>query len=532
VSALLIAGTPAAVLIAPTPAAASTRQLAMFEEDMRLLSDPSGTIRTLRELGVSTVRLFVHWSWIAPHPNSRARPRHFDAADPSAYPANNWAPYDAVIEQAHRAGIQIELLVSGPAPRWATGRDAPRGALYGQWKPSASQYGQFVDALGTRYGGNYRPRASSAVLPRVSFWEIWNEANFGENLAPQATHGSRVPSSPRIYRGLLDAAWSALGRTGHGGDTVLIGSLSPRGFNGPPSPRFPEGLPGNFSTSKPLQFIRALYCVDSGYRQLRGGAAAAVGCPASASGSRRFRGQHPGLFRAHGFGIHPYPYNLPPTRADSYGRDPDVVEFSLLSRLTRTLDRLQRIYRSPARPSIYNTEYGYITDPPNRSTHYGSHFLSPAKAAAYINWAEYLSWRNPRLASYMQYLLFDPRPHQSGFATGLITSSGRVKPAYYAYRMPIFLPRTSARRGWPLEVWGCVRPAHFAALDTGRAQTAAIQLRHGAGAFQTLTTVAINQPQEYFDLRVAFPASGAVRVAWTDPFGRTIYSREVAVTVS
>ena len=73
----------------------------------------------------------------------------------------------------------------------------------------------------------------------------------------------------------------------------------------------------------------------------------------------------------------------------------------------------------------------------------------------------------------MQYLLYDPNPRKApefgGFASGLIFYGGSVrKPAYDAYRLPLFLPVTtakSARQG--LEVWGCVRPAHYARLDSG-----------------------------------------------------------------
>ena len=55
---------------------------------------------------------------------------------------------------------------------------------------------------------------------------------------------------------------------------------------------------------KPLVFMRALYCVDSRYRQLRGYAAAVRGCPTTAAGSRRFRAQNPGLFSQSGIALH------------------------------------------------------------------------------------------------------------------------------------------------------------------------------------------------------------------------------------
>ncbi len=326
----------------------------------------------------------------------------------------------------------------------------------------------------------------------------------------------------------------------------MIGNLAARGQYAKGRRGAPQGLPGSFGEAKPMQFIRTLYCVSSSYQQLRGAAAAAVGCPTTAAGSRRFRSAHPALFGASGFGAHPYPVNLPPTETTS--TDPDFTEFSELPRLAGTLDRLQHIYGSGRRFPIYNTEYGYITNPPNNSA---SHFVSPATSAQYINWAEYLSWRNRRIASAMQYLLYDPNPRRApefgGFASGLILYSGTQKPGYNAYRMPLFLPSTSARGGRSLEVWGCVRPAHFASVDTGgMPQQVQIQFRSAShGAFTALRTVTVTNARGYFDVRIAFPTSGSVRLAWSYPPNDplltpslsdpgapdTVYSRVVKVTV-
>lgn len=517
------------LLLAAGPARASSRQLALFDESGGLQSNPTGTLSALRQLGVGAVRVPLVWSSVAPNSSSARRPSGFNASDPAAYPAMAWTRYDGIVRTAKADGIDVLLLVTGGAPLWATGGDRPGGHAYSQWKPSASQYESFVQAVATRYSGHYRPCASCASLPRVSFWEVWNEPNWGPSLAPQAINGSRTSTSPSIYRDLLDAGWTALQRTGHGRDTVVVGSLSPRGTSAKPSRTFPQGLPGSFSTTKPLQFLRTLYCVDSQYRQLQGGAARAVGCPSTTAASRSFRGQHPALFSASGFGIHPYPFDLPPTQADS--TDPDFVEFSEIPRLATALDRVQRAYGSRKRLQVYNTEYGYETNPPNRS----NHFVSPATAATYINWAEYLSWRNPRIATTMQYLLYDPNPHvgQStyglgSFASGLMFYHGGPKAGYYAYRMPIFLPVTSTSRGRSLEVWGCVRPAHL----TRGTQRVQIQFSAGTkGAFRTIKTVTITNLQGYFDTRMAFPGTGAVRLSWRYPSGQTIYSRTVNVTV-
>ncbi len=151
----------------------------------------------------------------------------------------------------------------------------------------------------------------------------------------------------------------------------------------------------------------------------------------------------------------------------------------------------------------------------------------------------------------MQYLLYDPsplnEPEFGGFASGLIFYAGAQKPGYNAYRLPLFLPVTTTRRGRSLEVWGCVRPAHFASVDTrGTPQQVQIQFQRGShGAFTTLRTVTITSPRGYFDLHMTFPAGGSVRLAWSYPPSDplltpsfitpgaqdTVYSRTVKVTV-
>ena len=179
-------------------------------------------------------------------------------------------------------------------------RPGAPGNRFQSWKPSAAEFGQFVHAVGTRYSGHYTPAGASTPLPRISFWSIWNEPNYGVDLSPQAIDQSRVEVSPRLYRGLVDAAWSAFAATGHRGDTILIGETAPRGIT-------TGNSPGNFSGMVPLRFIRALYCVDTSFTPLSGTAASERGCPPDGAGSRHFAAEHPGLFQASGFADHPYP---------------------------------------------------------------------------------------------------------------------------------------------------------------------------------------------------------------------------------
>jgi hypothetical protein len=548
---LLAAGV---VVLPAAPARASSTQISILQDDPRLDVDPGATLARARVLGAQAVRVLVYWYSIAPAPGSRKAPPGFNASDPAAYPAANWKLWDTIVTNAKADGIRVDFDLMGGAPRWASGPDRrPAGNLNANWEPSASAYGQFVRAVGTRYSGNYNPAIGGLApgdandLPRVDFWSIWNEPNYGPSLAPQGVPSRRtIENSPRMYRALVGAAWNGLQATGHGTstDTITFGELAPRG----------EKRWGIFSGMKPLTFLRALYCVDSDYRPLRGADARVRGCPATAAGSRQFRAQNPALFTASAVTDHPYmrwyapdhELNPDPTNDSSTS---EYSSLGVIGNLTGSLDRVQRVYGSRTRFPVYDTEFGYITSPPKHSPERISGvsiiYLNPAIAAGYMNWAEYISWRNPRIRSFDQYLLYDPlRPTRAndfgGFASGLLTWTGVQKATYYAWRLPLYLPVTRARRGHALEVWGCIRPAGFGELDTGSPQTADIQFApRSSGQYTTLETVTLGAGGDcYFDLHVTFPSSGSVRLAYTYPSGDAllgngaeVFSRAVSVTV-
>ena len=549
-AALLSLTVAAIVLTAPvTRADAAIGQISIMQDDSRLYRDPAGTLARMRLLGAQTVRVSVPWYYTAPRPFSKRMPSGFNPSDPAAYGAA-WGLWDDIVTDAHQDGITLDFDVMGGAPRWALGPGRPAGhpTQNPNWEPSASAFGAFIHAIGLRYSGHYTPRGASAPLPRVSFWSIWNEPDYGPSLAPQGVPGHlTVENSPRMYRNLLDAAWSSLQATGHqpATDTILFGELAPRG----------ESFWGLFSGMTPLDFLRNLYCVDSRYHPLRGTAAAIRGCPTTAAGSRRFRAQNPALFEASGISDHPYMRWYPPNHELS--PDPvnhlstrDYTSLGDIGNLSGAIDRLVGVYGVRTRLPIYDTEFGYITSPPKHSPDPNVkstkvYYLSPATAADYMNWAEYLSWRNPRLRTFDQYLLYDPvRPTRANdwgqFASGLLSWTGAQKETYYAFRLPLYLPVTTARRGHALEVWGCVRPAQFGGLDTGSAQSAQIQFApSGSRNYGMVQTVTIQPGANcYFDVHITFPSSGTVRLAYTYPpgdqllgNGADVVSRTVAIKV-
>ena len=509
----------------PAADASRTQPLeTIFEAPQQLAASPGPALDALKLIGVDDVKVFMAWGSMAPDPLAHTRPAGVNAASPAAYAAGLWAPFDAIVRAAASRGMGVDLALEAPAPLWATGPGVPPGTssgFVGSWEPSAKEFGLFVKAVGTRYDGHYTPPGQTAPLPPVRFWSIWNEPNYGQQLAPQAVDHSTVEVSPLLYRELLDAAWTGLGLTGHGGDKILIGEVAPRGET-------TGDQPGNFSGMVPLRFIRALYCVDSSLHPLQGTNATLRGCPATAEGSKAFPSQHPGLFHASGFAVHPYPQGqvTPNTPTPN---EPDYADLPKLPSLEATLDGAQAAYGSSTRFPIYDTEFGYQTNPPEKI----ARAITPEVAAYYMNWAEYISWSNPRVASWDQYLLTDP-PQPSNFDTGLeFTNETPKEPMYDAFRIPLYLPQAKGKQGQSLEVWGCVRPARFAMLVSKAPQVASIQFKPSSDdAFKTIQRVTITDDYGYFTASVKFPSSGWVRIAWSEPGSGQVLSRIAPVTIS
>lgn len=523
-----------AIASLPATASASHNQLVMIQDGSDL-NNPTAAFQEFRQLGANSVRVVVPWGLVAPNASSTKKP-NFNATDPNAYDDAKWAPFDAIIRTAQADGFTVDLTVSGGAPRWAESAAPASGGAnraFLAWKPNAAAYGQFVRAVGKRYSGSFTPKSGGGKLPAVHFWALFNEPNFGQDLGPQAINGSRVLTAPMYYRHLVNQGYTALKATGHTrGNTILIGEFAAQGYEPARPSRFaPQGLPGNFAQTRPLLFIRQMYCVDNKFKPLRGSSAKAIACPTNAAATRKFRSQNPGLFNANGLSLHPYEQTQSPV--SKAGNKVDYALFQDIPQVEATIDHVNRVYGSNRKLAIYNTEYGYITNPPH------PHYDSPATAAYYINWAEYLSWKQSRVGSYEQYLLADPPPvakPYDGFASGLDFSNGNHKATYDAFRLPLYMPHTSFSRNSNAEIWGAARPAPFMTKDGLGTQKMSIQLNG-----QTIKTLNATSAGGYFDIRMKFPKSGTVRLAYTypssDPFlpttdlGKTIYSRSFKVSV-
>ena len=134
--------------------------------------------------------------------------------------------------------------------------------------------------------------------------------------------------------------------------------------------------------------------------------------------------------------------------------------------------------------------------------------------------AERIAWSNPRVAGFSQYLLRDdplggaPGASASGgtigFQTGLEYVSGKPKPLYLGWPVPL----TVSKRGHRYSLWGLVRPAG------GRTTLTVLVQRRGSKGYRKLANVTTN-PSGYWALSSS--ARGVRwRVRWVSPAG-TVY---------
>ena len=389
-----------------SPARASRAQLRIFQDDRLLqLDGPAtrdATLDSLASLGVQVVRVSVTWRSLEPTGPTVSPPR--------------WAAVDGVVAAAEARGLRPLLTLSSPAPDWAAGTVGQFHSL----RPDAAAFGRFVAAVGRRYDGQGHPR--------VNLWALWNEPNHPEFLMPQRTRAGQLVA-PSLLRELLRAGGAALTSTGHARDTILVGEWLPVGSDGACSS----------CTQKPLIFARELLCLDDHDRPLRGRAA------------RR----HPGCggrfapLPGTAWSVHPYTRaGLPPEAPALSAND---IAPTGLGRLRTMLAAAARAGRVRARMSLWETEDGVQTNPPDRRVG-----VSLDAQARDIDESEWLAWRLPYVASVAQYALRDDA-ELTGFQSGLLFADGRPKPSLAAYRLPLVVVRRS-RRSTRVELWMRVPP--------------------------------------------------------------------------
>ncbi|HEU4978707.1 MAG TPA: hypothetical protein VFT42_07425 [Solirubrobacteraceae bacterium] len=508
-------------LLLPARAAlASDHQLSIMMDDNELVYRTDQVrdqaLTRMKQLGVDEVRVTLLWSVVADGARStKARDRRFrklGADNPKAYPVRNWDRYDRLARACKTLGIQLYFDITGPGPSWGMTRP-PRSQRRSAatWMPKAGQFAQFVKAVGKRFSGSYKDENDRhQLIPRVSTWALWNEPNQGGWLTPQWQHGQ--PVSAMLFRRLYIAGRRALVQTGHGKDTILLGETAPLG--------------GSKHTTRspvaPKQFIRALFCVDSANRPLRGGAARTLGCG-------DFDKYGPLLASA--YAHHPYTKKTPPTQPEP---NPNDVTMANLGDLGTLLDGIASATGrvSPGLPLI-STEYGYETNPPDPFAG-----IPLATQAQWDMQGDWLTFSNPRVIGNTQFLLYDVPPltrfrkgskaYWHTYQSGLFFANHTPKPSAYAYVFPLLV---TGQFPGDVAVWGQLR---FQPNGAG-GDAVQIQWRPADGSAPYANVgapIAVGNPFGYFTATVPVPPGGGfVRAVYagSDPSAANAASPEQPV---
>jgi hypothetical protein len=225
--------------------------------------------------------------------------------------------------------------------------------------------------------------------PWIRMWEVWNEPNLRSFLNP---------NSPVLYvQRLLNpttAALHALNRS----NRIAGGATSPR-----PTP----------SGMSPVAFMRGM------------------------------RAARP---KMDAYSHHPYPVTRFERPNGFYGNTCRYCKGTLtMANLPLLLTEVRRDF-GPKR--IWLTEYGYQTNPPDRSG------VSRAAQAQYLAEAS-LRAKNARFVDVLIHFMVEDETRLAGWQSGLFTAAGVAKPAFNSFMLPI---AQTARKGLRTTVWGQVRP--------------------------------------------------------------------------
>ena len=97
----------------------------------------------------------------------------------------------------------------------------------------------------------------------------------------------------------------------------------------------------------------------------------------------------------------------------------------MLGNINELIQLVNRLY---GRKRIWITEYGYQTRPPDRR--FG---VTLSKQALYLRQAYTYARKHPRIDMMLWFLLRDQRA-VAGWQSGLLTASGKRKPAFTTFR--------------------------------------------------------------------------------------------------
>jgi hypothetical protein len=368
--------------------AASAKKATPFllgiEDNAQILGNAEAVLPDIQALAPQVFRFTIFWSQIAKRKPAQARN--------SDDPAYDWSSVDQTVTRLNTLNIPV-LLTIVSTPAWAGGGG---GGLKAPTRMLDLQ--DFAYAAASRYNGQHLD-ASGAPLPKVNRWEAWNEPNLAAHLVPQWTAiGTKkvvgdpfcfgktwTPSSPTIYRGILNAIYRGVHAAGTAAsvqESVAGGATAPYG-KGPCA-----STPG----FAPLAFLRDL-----------------VKKPVSLD-----------VWSHH-------PYRNQRQNAAPYTGD--NIDVQGMPRLYAALNKA-----FPGRKVlVWVTEFGVQTNPPDKFVG-----VTLAQQASYLKSTVTTFEKSGRVKMLTWFLVRDEdingRPFAAGFQSGLEYFNGKRKPAFNVFK--------------------------------------------------------------------------------------------------
>ena len=366
--------------------------------------------RRLDRTNSELVRVNLYWNQVAGTLPPVA-PRN------PADPTYDWSIPDAAVREADARGLKVAFTVVG-APRWAEGKNPPPEDQYrvGAWKPNAKMFGRFAEAAATRYSGRFND------LPRVKYWEAWNEPNLPRYLAPQWSGKKNKPRSPEIYRRLLNAFYAGVKSVRKRNKVVAAGTS-------------PFGDKRGGKRMRPYYFWREVFCLKNRKKL------------------KRKRNCVKGKRRAH---VDIYAHNpinavkgKGPKSKPPHPDDGVPSNFKKLHKIVKKADKRRTILpRKRNRPG-WATETWYESRPPEKKA------VGVKKQARFMQQALYVLWKQKADATFFLQIrdsAYDPSVHPLlGFQTGVYFRDGEAKPSLRAVRFPFVVDRKNKRK---VLLWG------------------------------------------------------------------------------
>ena len=391
-----------AVVFASPASAYAPFQMGIHEPDAA--GADAGQYDAIRDANADISRITIYWARMVP--GGTDKPAGFDARNPNS-PGYDWSLLDHFVLQQKSRGVE-PLVTTLEAPPWAEGDDAAdranRFGFAGTYRVNAKELGDYMHAMATRYSGSFKA-ADGTTLPRVKYFQIWNEPNFSQYLVSR-----KKADIPLIYAKMLSAAYDEVKAVSKS-NLVLTGGLGPFGNN------------GAATDVEPQFFMRSLLCLTG-----RGG--------------ERLKDNKRCKYPKAKFDVwtqHPYTFGgTPQTKAGN----PDSAALGNMPAVRKTLDFAVRARNvgGSGRKRLWVTEFAWLANPPGLVTGDGRQIgLSPSKHAAYLSETAYRLWKL-RFEALIWYGLHDQTLNEfpSGLFQGKTMDAATPRPALAAFKFPFF----------------------------------------------------------------------------------------------